>query len=979
MLSQKDGMKLVRGRAWHNAAAAGHVNVLRALAEAVLQTSEHSDALTSSLKRILSMPSGHEQLIKGFVTNDSRGGVTPLALACQNGHVEAANYLLSIGSDCWQADVMGLTPLHMAVKKGSVPMIRELMAIEPPPPTSLASHLNSPTIKYINCLDAFGWSPLHYAVNANDEACSATLLSYGCNLIQRTLVFHDKYTHMPPGVTALHIAAVAGNLPLITLLLRAYYENSADLLPAHASMVVTNERQRRQHAHPDPRLILTRTGRLPYHLALRHGHSNVLEWLDPSIPLMFLLSGSDDAPLAVVGVPRLAVMAASALHLALMLDLERVNGVIEEDDRRRAADQVRHKAEQRLAEEAIRAAKRRQASLKKGGGKSFRNILGLTAKKSMAAERGEDGPAVVVEDEVETGPAVSLQEGGGGDAAIMAMAEATPEVSHDQLNKTFGAEDERKKKKKHASRKSLGLGASLKAPGGGGGLLQILAPNFARCSDQYNAHDQFMGVVMPANAGQEEENSVALLRGGDSTVALPFPSRLNMTTDWTGSGRVTAILGTGNLNPAQGINNNTSRPSDPSGLPMHSLYGDTLLNLPEVEAALPPLPVISRFQSRSNSREGGSKRMSPAEASALAAGFGSSPAQHPTGTQYLTAALGGPEEEDDNKASSSQYANAGSEIRPVGRSSKEEASSGGGGAQRRSPVALQLPGAVAVTPESSGIDMSKEALFDSPMTGNTITSEGQMQPSQGEGSNPLAALAPDSRGRSKSRGGGVKPSNSLLNRSASLSGMFRPNLADIPPPGSNEEQLGAGGGRHSADNPADHVSAFEPYATGDALPTTTGGEGESQGGILTSIRRTLQKMSSQGARVSGSGVAATKSSLKRRQYRSDSGTVSGPLPGGAHTLGALEEEGDDGPAKTEVSAALSTHKPPASEEEEEDPCPVCLDAPPKIALKKCGHRLCLDCSKDLCLRHKLSPALCPMCRCLLSGFAVAEPYTPKAA
>ena len=95
----------------------------------------------------------------------------------------------------------------------------------------------------------------------------------------------------------------------------------------------------------------------------------VLEWLDPSIPLMFLLSGSDaSAPSAasagdqgpslagfsVIGVPRLTVLAANALHGSLLADIARA-------EVETVAQEQRWKEEDRLREERK---KQREAGLK---------------------------------------------------------------------------------------------------------------------------------------------------------------------------------------------------------------------------------------------------------------------------------------------------------------------------------------------------------------------------------------------------------------------------------------------------------------------------------------------------------------------------------------------------------------------------------------------------------------------------------------
>ena len=47
------------------------------------------------------------------------------------------------------------------------------------------------------------------------------------------------------------------------------YETAADLLPSQTAMMGTLERRQRARSHPDPRLILTRSQRLPFHLAAR--------------------------------------------------------------------------------------------------------------------------------------------------------------------------------------------------------------------------------------------------------------------------------------------------------------------------------------------------------------------------------------------------------------------------------------------------------------------------------------------------------------------------------------------------------------------------------------------------------------------------------------------------------------------------------------------------------------------------------------
>lgn len=382
----KNLLAVLKSRAWTAAAQTGQVSVLKLLVDSVKSA---DGSLATSLQRALASGKTKEMtLLQSILSRPGKDGYSPLATACHYGQVEAVTYLLSVGADCWQPDPYGLCPLHLAVKAGKVAVIRELFTSDPPPPSSLALQLMAPTVKYINAVDSYGWTPLHYAVINRNEESTVALLSQGANLIARTLVTHDDYPMMPPGVTGLHIASLHGNQSMVMLLLRSYYENSADLLPSHANtMVETTERNRRATVHPDPRLILTRTARLPYHLATRYGHTDILELLDPSIPLMFLLSGSDEASashqngegglLNVVGVPRLTVIAASALHRALMSDLDRVERNIEEEEKRKEEEAVRKEAERKLAKKE----KKKKVKKTLTGSKSLRDMLGLKSKK----------------------------------------------------------------------------------------------------------------------------------------------------------------------------------------------------------------------------------------------------------------------------------------------------------------------------------------------------------------------------------------------------------------------------------------------------------------------------------------------------------------------------------------------------------------------------------------------------------------------
>ncbi|GIM07792.1 hypothetical protein Vretimale_11835 [Volvox reticuliferus] len=368
--------KKERRTAWHIAAAKGHVEVLRAL---VARTREDdvrliwnlSPPMSSRIKAVATgrdAPGPDERV---FVLVNSRAtlGPTPLTLAAEHDHPEAVKYLLSVGADPWLGDYEGKNPAHYAARTGAIRSLQVLLE-EEKPLTSRASNRNLPGTRYVDSLDTFGFSPLHYATWANRKSAMMLLIGFDANLITRSLILHDEYSDLPPGSTPLHIACLLGDLERVRLLLKAYYETAADLLPSQTAMLGTTERRRRARSHPDPRLILTRTQRLPFHIATRAGHRHLLDWLDPSVPLMFLFggeeemrgtSGGHDGILALVGVSRLTVIAAKALHQALLTSLD----VAAEDIRRyeeEAEARRRRREERRLAREAKAAAQ----SLKQG-------------------------------------------------------------------------------------------------------------------------------------------------------------------------------------------------------------------------------------------------------------------------------------------------------------------------------------------------------------------------------------------------------------------------------------------------------------------------------------------------------------------------------------------------------------------------------------------------------------------------------------
>ncbi|GLC51750.1 hypothetical protein PLESTB_000543900 [Pleodorina starrii] len=429
-LKQTDTMD--RRTAWHTAAANGHVEVLRALVD---RTREDDVGLTWVSQATLSSrlrgaaaarrdPVGPEQRVSELVNGRSSLGISPLILAAERDQADAVKYLLSVGADPWLGDHEGRNPVHYAAKSGSIRALQVLLE-EEKPLTSRASNRNHSGTRFVDSVDMFGFTPLHYATWANRKSAMMVLIGFDANIITRSAVLHTDLYSLPAGSTPLHIACLLGDLDRVKMLLRAYYETAADLLPSQTALLGSVERRRRARSHPDPRLILTRTQRLPFHIAARAGHRELLDWLDPSVPLMFLFGGEDaeggaagaggqgGGMAALVGVSRLTVIAARALHQALLASLDAAAADIARHAEEQAARR-RRREERRMAREAEAAAQ----SLKQGKEPPPDGIRSRIRRLIERASKDGGGGAATAAAAAPGGPA------GGGSGRVEEVGEA---------------------------------------------------------------------------------------------------------------------------------------------------------------------------------------------------------------------------------------------------------------------------------------------------------------------------------------------------------------------------------------------------------------------------------------------------------------------------------------------------------------------------------------------------------------------------
>lgn len=132
---------------------------------------------------------------------------TPMHAACYHGHHTLLRQLVEAGGDLSPQSIMGLTPLHSAVTDGCCAGVREIVR--------LGADVNIQDIDGVTALMACANSYTNKTVHNSAEKAKI-LLDVGASV---DVVDRE-------GATALHIAAKAGNLPVVQTLLNAGVELS---------------------------------------------------------------------------------------------------------------------------------------------------------------------------------------------------------------------------------------------------------------------------------------------------------------------------------------------------------------------------------------------------------------------------------------------------------------------------------------------------------------------------------------------------------------------------------------------------------------------------------------------------------------------------------------------------------------------------------------------------------------------------------
>ncbi|CAF1266938.1 unnamed protein product [Adineta ricciae] len=170
---------------------------------------------------------------------------TPLHIAAYMGYEEVVQILLSHGADMFKHDNTGRNAFHLAVSTGNLRLVQHFLTTQDPEQTIL----HKP--------DAQNWTPLMCACASNQPAICAFLLSHHADLC----AINDRH------MTALHIAAFLGSLPVLQELLTSSNDDN--------TLQALNQGDHRNQTplfyaciegHLDIALVLIRAGANAYHL-----------------------------------------------------------------------------------------------------------------------------------------------------------------------------------------------------------------------------------------------------------------------------------------------------------------------------------------------------------------------------------------------------------------------------------------------------------------------------------------------------------------------------------------------------------------------------------------------------------------------------------------------------------------------------------------------------------------------------------------
>jgi hypothetical protein len=113
----------------------------------------------------------------------------------------------------------------------------------------------------------------------------------------------------------------------------------------------------------------------------------------------------------------------------------------------------------------------------------------------------------------------------------------------------------------------------------------------------------------------------------------------------------------------------------------------------------------------------------------------------------------------------------------------------------------------------------------------------------------------------------------------------------------------------------------------------------------------MQQQQQQPGEVAEQPALLTVSTLEGGGTADEVGAVGSGAPSGAYIAAAREEVEGEG-----------TVTGMDDWESVEGDCEICFDEKACVELWRCGHTLCVTCTREMCKLHHFKPALCPFCR-----------------
>ncbi|CAL5218420.1 g96 [Coccomyxa viridis] len=318
----------------HNAAALGHLDVLKAVVE-VLQNSA-ADVAGCQGSENIKEPSINMltwgRFVKDVINARTSAGKTPLMLACEKGHAPCAAYLLEQGADAFAVDkAQRRSAIHYAVLGPRPDVLRFLVSDDAKihtedgivPLRDVRVHDMSGQCRYVDSRAENGLTALHMAAALGDLACVKILLGAGASMMVRTVDLDMQSSlQFPAGSTPLHLAAQRGQIAILQAMLQAH----ADALGTWGGGMRSPDGQMARRAWEgdgriDLRSVTNSLRQLPYHVAWQRGFRQAATVLNPTIAIDIALETARDLDDG-FGPQKLATLAAYALRRNLLDWLE---------------------------------------------------------------------------------------------------------------------------------------------------------------------------------------------------------------------------------------------------------------------------------------------------------------------------------------------------------------------------------------------------------------------------------------------------------------------------------------------------------------------------------------------------------------------------------------------------------------------------------------------------------------------------------